>query len=215
MLPVIDKCRELTPDLPGANMVLTQQQVQDALDESRFDVRYELLVAAPTITNTLGVGNPAVFVWIDYYSKFQYWEVDGSVAQWGDFTLRNPVQTEFINGHWKFSYLLPDGTLPPNADTPGQYPPIFVTGRAYDIYAGAIKVLRLLKARLLLTTYDFDPAQGMRFLRSQIIKNIDTTIADYGRMLRPRQVQLSRSDSAHPYVIDVPVLLSGMNDKLP
>lgn len=213
MLPIIDKIREMIGDPASASQNFSQQQIQDALDESRFDVRYELLIAAPTITNDVNT-NAAVFVWIDYYSTFQYWEMDTAVAQWGDFTQRVPVATEFIAGHWQFSVVVADGSLPARSDAPGQYPPIFVTGRAYDIYAAAVKMLRLLKAKLMLTTYNFS-ANSQSFQRGGILQTIDGLMADYARKVKPRMIALDRTDSAHPYIIDVPVLLSGMNDRLP
>lgn len=212
MLPIIDKVREMIGDPASATMQFSQQQIQDALDESRFDVRYELLVAAPTVTRT--TGPTAEFVWILYLSQFQYWEADTAITQWGDFTQRTPVKVEFITGQWQFSYLIPDGQMVPDSDFPGQYPPIFVTGRSYDIYAASVKMLQLLKAKLMLTTFNFS-AQGQSFQAEGIFATVNELISEYSRHIKPRMIALERTDAEHPYIIEAPVILSGMNDRLP
>ena len=209
---IIPAIRDLIADTSGSP-TFSDQQVQDAADESRADVYYELLKAVPTITND-GTTGSAAYVWIDYYSQFKFWEIGQAVTQYGDFTARSPVATEYIIGHWQFSYLPTAGVLPPNSASPGQYPPIFVTGRSYDIYAAAVKLLQLLKAKNMLTAYNFTD-NGQNFSRGQIIANIDGLIKDYCRKIRPRKIPLRRSDSAQPVHTDVPIHKTGLEDRTP
>jgi hypothetical protein len=210
----VGEVRDLIGDPDNGTPQFNNQQVQNALDESRSDVRYELLVAAPTITKT--TGNTAQFVWIDYYSKFQYWEIDGAVTQWGDYTQRTPVATEFINGHWQFVYLQAPGTMVPDAQYPGQIPPIYATGRTYDIYAAAVKLLKMLKAKYALTTFNFN-ANGQSFQAGQIFQTLDGLICDYSRQMQFTSSSLERKDSNIPYQIDadIPVMYSAIGDRLP
>jgi len=213
MVPLVGEVRDLIGDPDNGSPQFNNQQVQNALDESRSDVRYELLVAAPTITNT---ANQAFFVWIDYYSRFQYWEIDAAVVQWGDYTQRSPVATEFINGHWQFNYIIAPGQLPPNADAPAQIPPLYVTGRTFDIYAAAVKLLKMLKAKYALTTFNFS-ANGQNFQAGTIFQTLGGLIADYSRKIIPTQIALVRDDIDLPYEIDLdqPVLYGALGDRLP
>lgn len=210
---IIPAIRDLINDPNPPATQFSDQQVQDAADESRFDIRYELLAAAPTITND-GTGGGAVYVWIDYFSQFQYWEVGEAVTQKGDFQQVNAVATEFINGHWQFNYNIAAGTLPPNSDAPAQYPPVFVTGRAYDIYASAVVLLKKLKAKYILTAYNFS-ADGQSFSRHQIIENIDSLLADYSRKIIWRDAAMVRDDASVMHHASQPVHLYGLNDRLP
>lgn len=214
VLPLVDLVRELIGDPASGSQKFSNLSIQNALDESRSDVRYEILTAAPTITKT--TGNTAQFVWIDYYSKFQYWEIDAAVVQWGDYTQRTPLAVEFIVGHWQFSYLQQPGQMVPDSQYPGTIPPLYVTGRTYDPYAAAVRLLKALKAKLMLTTYDFS-AGGQSFHRGTILQTISEMIADYSRQMKFRAIPLVRSDSAEPYEIEInmPVLYSAMGDKLP
>lgn len=213
MLALIQQVRDLIGDPDTGASQFSAQQVQDALDESRLDIRYELLAAAPTITND-GTTGSAEYVWIDYFSIFKYWEVDSAVVQYGDFTEKTPVATEYIAGHWQFSVNVPPGTLPANSSAPGQYPPLFVTGRAYDIYAAACKLLRMWIAALAGSTYNFS-ANGQSFQRFQIIQSKQFLLQEYGRMQLWRDAEMVRDDHAGPHHASVPVHLYGLNDRLP
>jgi hypothetical protein len=214
LLNLVAEVRDLIGDQDNGSQKFNNLQIQNALDESRSDPRYEMLTAAPTITKT--TGNTAQFVWIDYYSKFQYWEIDAAVVQWGDYTQRTALASEFIVGHWQFVYLQPPGQMVPDSQYPGQIPPLYVTGRTYDIYAAAVKLLKMWKADIKTCTYDFSTG-GQSFRRGTILQTINELIADYSRQMRFRQISLVRCDSAEPYTIDadIPVMLQAMGDKLP
>lgn len=215
MLPLIQEVRDLIGDQDNGTPQFTAQQVQNALDESRSDVRYELLKAAPTITKT--TGNTAQFVWIDYYSQYQYWEIDAAVVQWGDYTQRTPLAVEFIVGHWQFSYLQSPGQMVPDSQYPGQIPPLYVTGRVYDIYAAGVKLLIMLRGKLMLTTYNFSTG-GQSFQRGTILQTLNQQIADLSRYMKFRTIEMVRDDIEQVYDIDadIPVLYQqSLGDKLP
>src|SRR5690242_13994681 len=208
MFPIIQKVRELIGDPVTGSETFNPQTVQDALDESRYDIRYELLQAAPTITND-GTTGSAAYVWIDYYSQFQYWEID-YVTQQRDYTAINKVSFEFINGHWQFSYLPTPRQLPPISASPGQFPPVFVTGKSYDIYAAAVKLLRMKIASLALTTYNFS-ANSQSFQRGTIITTLQALIREYQGMQRTKAVRVGRDDGVGERHSRAPVHVLGTN----
>src|SRR5579884_1118025 len=121
------------------NAQFTTQNVQDYLDLNRDDVRYESLAIAPSIVNTASTGNQASTIFADYYSSFGYWEDD--VVLQGYFNgaawvVLTPVASENLVGHWAFeTNVFTSGTVP------GQLPPVFATGKVYDVYAAAADLL--------------------------------------------------------------------------
>ena len=197
--PAMSSIIAAVADLIGdpSNLQLTQQQLQDALDERtcRQDVRYENLTPAPWISNDV-VTNSAAFIWLDYYSKFGFWETDEVVqeAHWVQLT---PIFFEPIVGHWVFSASYTAGVLPPKSLAPGQVPVLFATGKVYDIYRAAVKCCMLIKAKLANNTYNFT-ADGQTLNRFQIMQNYNDLIKDYSRKIKPRRIHLVRSDNNTP-----------------
>jgi hypothetical protein len=190
MTAIIAATKDITGD--PTNVYLTDQQVQDALDESRSDVRYELLTPAPWIVNA-SVQTSATILWLDYYSEFQYWETD-EIWQEGHFTALTPVQSEPIVGHWVFSYNYTPGTLPPASQAPGQYPPVFASGKVYDLNRAAYKCLRLMIAKVATNTYNFS-ADGQTFNRYQIVQTWQAMMKDCALSMKPIRLPARRSDS--------------------
>ncbi len=193
MLPIIEMVRDLIGDPVTGSELLSAEQIQNKLDENRQEVRYELLLPAPQITNDVKV-NPAQMVWIDYYSRNKPWETD-EIVQDAFWTQLVPVSFEPLVGHWQFSYLPTPGVLPPKSVSPGQVPPVWVTGKVYDINAAAYKCCRLLIAQLARTTYNFN-ANGQALNRQGIIQNLKEVMAECARNIRPRTIPLVRSDAA-------------------
>ena len=60
----------------GSNQQFADQDVQDRLDASRDDIRYEPLTIAPSIVNTASTNNVPETIFADYYSKYKWWESD-------------------------------------------------------------------------------------------------------------------------------------------
>lgn len=194
MAALIQEVRDLIGDTTAPEM-LTDQQIQDKLDENRQSVRYELLLPAPMISNDVKT-NPAQMVWLEYFSRNRFWEVDEIVqdAFWVQLT---PITFEPLVGRWVFSYDLDasPGVLPPKTVSPGQVPPVWATGKVYDINAAGYKCCRMLIAQLARTTYNFS-ADGRTLNRQGIIQNLKDVMAECARQIKPRTIPLVRSDAA-------------------
>lgn len=192
MSDLIAAVRDLIND-PAA-LTFTDQQVQDKLDRTRDDVRYECMTAAPTLQPG------AIFDWVDYYIQPGYWETDYTIQQ-GQFDYVTPLTEELIVGHF---------TLP-NASgvTYGQIPPVFITGKVYDIYAAAADLLEMWSAKLALN-FDFT-ADGQSFRRSQASQALLTLARQYRNKAKPLAVKARRTDLAQTNKLThVPLL--GNND---
>ena len=192
MTALIASVRDLTGDV-GESPMLTDQQVQDKLDESRQTIRYELLLPAPMISNDVA-DNPAVMVWIEYFSQHKYWEVD-EIVQDAHFVQLTPIDFEPIVGRFVMSFALTPGVLPPKSESPAQLPPVWCTGKVYDINKAAYKCLSLMIALLARTTYNFT-ADGQTISRAQIITNLQSIMKECARNIKPRTILLERSDGS-------------------
>jgi len=212
MAALITEVRLLINDtLPvGNGQIFTDQQVQDHLDDpltARFDIRYEQLAYGPSIVNLSGQQTgTASYIWADYYSEYPNWETD-VVIQDGHYIVLTPAASDYISGHWQFE-------LTPfvNGTVPGQQPPLFATGKAYDLN-GAARTLWLARAAQLATAYDFT-ADGQTFHRSQQMAMCMKMADYYGSRTRARTLQIQRDDLVTPVdsrVEQVPLLGGGGN----
>lgn len=193
MLAIIEAVRDLIGDPVTGNELLSAQQIQDKLDENRQTIRYELLSPAPVISND-DKTNPAQMIWLEYFSQYRYWEPD-EVVQDAYFVQLTPVEFEPLVGRWVFSYAITPGVLPPKSESPGQVPPVWATGKVYDLNAAGYKCCRLMLAALARTTYNFS-ADGRSLNRQGIIQNIKDVMAECGRNIKPRTIPLVRGDTA-------------------
>ena len=209
MVAIIAETRLLINDPnPGAPTVpiFTDQQVQDHLDETREDVRYELLTSAPSIVNLGGqTSTPADYIWADYFSKYHWWETD-CVIQDGHFIVLTPLASDYIVGHWQFDSLTPfvNGTVP------GQYPPLFITGKTYDINLAASTLWRF-RAALNAAAYDFT-ADGQSFKRSQLMQMCLKMSDYYAAKARVRTLPIMRDDLVHVYQAEELAILDSNRD---
>ena len=151
------------------NATWAQGDIQDFLDETRDDVRYELLTAAPTIINSTGTLNVPNTLWADYYSMFQWWEQDvvleGTTGTPSvPWIVLTPLSSDYITGHWMFDTLTPFTT----GTVPGQYPPVFATGKVYDINRACANICDAWAAQLM-RSYNFT-SDGQTFDRSQMLQ---------------------------------------------
>lgn len=207
MVALIAKVRLLINDPAGASQQFTDNAIQDALDDWRRDVRYEQLTPAPTLYNVGGVANDpaqsgiADYNWTDYYSAYQWWE--GGTAETlsdGHFITLTPAFSDDLVGHWVF-----------NLPTPGQYPPVFMTGRVYDIYAAAADLLDMWSAALI-TFVDFT-ADGRSFRLSQLSAGKQRLADIYRRRALPMTAKAVRRDLNSPDS-STEVTLLGVNDDI-
>src|SRR2546423_13039350 len=107
MTDLISLVRTMIADPTGSSPQFSDQQIQDRLDASRDDIRYEALTIAPSIVNAASTGNQPSVIFADYYSKYQWWEADvvlqgnntSTSAAW---VVLTPVASDYIVGHWQF-----------------------------------------------------------------------------------------------------------------
>jgi hypothetical protein len=163
------------PAPTGQTMQFQDQDVQDVLDAGRVNVRNALLRPTVTLT-TSGVLN-----YEDYYADEGNWEADVTLQD-GHFTiLTDFTAADYLTGHWNW-----------NLPSPGKIPPIFITGKYYDIYRAAADLLERWAATWL-RSYDFS-ADGQSFHRSQAAKAMMDQAKAYKRQSLVHVIPLVRSD---------------------
>jgi hypothetical protein len=194
MAALITKVRSLINDPSGGGQVFTDDDIQDQLDALpvRLNIRYEALTPAPVILNAASTNNIAVLIWCDYYSRFQWWEDDvvlegtnvNTLASWKVLT---PATSENFFGHWAFeSSVFTSGTAP------GQYPPVFATGKSFDVWLAAANLLEMWSARYTLA-YNVT-TDNQIFLRGQILDAQIKLAEQYRRRARAVSVTPLRMD---------------------
>lgn len=164
------------PPPTGATMQFQDQDIQDQLDEHRFTVRYAPLLPGPTLVPG------ALYDYLDYYASPSNWESD-EVLTWVDFSVITPTSADRISGHW---------TLPQSTPA-GVYPPVFITGKFYDVNAAAADLLDQWAAFLATTAYDFT-SDGQTFRRSQIVAAKQQLAATYRRRAMATSSKARRHD---------------------
>lgn len=202
MSSLITKVRQLLNDPSGTSAQFDDGTLQDALDDWRQDVRYEQLTPAPTLANTGTPSNPGVaeYNWTDYYSAYKWWE-QGEVLTDGHFLTLTPASSDELQGHWTF-----------NLPSPGQYPPIFCTGRVYDLYAAAADLLDMWSAALI-TNVDVT-SDGQTFRLSQLAAGKQKLADLYRRRGLPTVAKQVRRDVNTPDTSSEVVLLGNNDDIL-
>jgi hypothetical protein len=191
MNQLISRVRLLIGDPAGTSQQFLDNDIQDTLDESRDDLRYEGEIIAPSIVNNALTNNQAQTIFADYYSKFQWWEQDvvlqgySGGAAW---VVVTPVASDYLVGHWQFeTNVFTSGT-----SVPGQLPPVFATGKVYDPYRAAADMLQMWAAQLA-GAYDIT-ANGQSLRRSQLMTAKITLEAYYRSKAKPRIAKLVRND---------------------
>jgi hypothetical protein len=195
MAALITLVRQMIADPAGGSQQFADQDVQDRLDASRDDVRYEGLAIAPSIVNTASTNNQASTIFADYYSKYQWWEADvvlqGQGSTGAAWIVLSPLASDYITGHWQFE-LTPfvNGTIP------GQLPPVFATGKIYDPNAAAADLLEFWAAALA-GAYDVT-VDGQTLRRSQLMAAKLMMAKYYRHLAKPRIAKISRHDVMAP-----------------
>lgn len=196
MAPIITRTRLMIQDNPsgtGTNF-FGDQDIQDTLDETVEFVRYEPLQIAPTIVNTASTGNQPTVIFIEYFSQFQWWESDvvlegNNTSTHAAWIVLTPTESDLINGHWWFQSSSTEFTSP---TVPGQYPPVFATGKIYDLYRASADLLEFWAAGLA-GAYDI-AVDGQNLRRSQLMQAKMTLAASYRRKAKPKIAKLVRDD---------------------
>lgn len=152
MATLITRCRRYVGDVSSPEH-FTDDEVQDAIDEYRYTVRYAMLRPGPTLEPG------ALYNWTDYYADRENWEDDLQLT-WNDFSVLTPATSDNLTGHWTF-----------NLAAPGQYPVVRITGKYYDLHAAAADLLEQWANALAPTMYNFS-SDGQSFSRFQVIQSM-------------------------------------------
>jgi hypothetical protein len=170
MASLIAYARELLND-PSPTPTLTDQQIQDRLDLNRRDV-YNMELRFPDIISTDGS-----VIWTDFFSRLGFWE-DGHTLQGPNWNLVTPATAEPLIGRWTFAV--------------SQQTPIYITGKAYDMYGACAQLLTVLEGSLR-QTMNFS-ADGLSVQRLDQLANIRSLRSSYQKQAWVRNVKLVRGD---------------------
>jgi hypothetical protein len=173
MASLIDRVRLLINDPRGATQIFGDSDVQDVLDEGREDIVNMSLIGKPTFSGS-------TILYLNYYSEYGGWESDYVLKQYLTVTV-TPASAEEIAGHFVFAA----STLPP----------IFITGKLFDIYRAAADLLERTAAKWQgVMGYDF-ASDGQSFKRSQAPENLQKLADKYRMKQRARSISVFRSDT--------------------
>jgi hypothetical protein len=170
MANLITRVRLLINDPSGGSQTWTDDQIQDVLDASRQDVLNSALTGKPTFSGT-------TIQYLDYFASQGDWE-DSPVMKQYLTVVVNPSASENIVGHWTFAQSV--------------LPPVFITGKSYDIFRAAAELLERWSAKLALN-YDFT-SDGQTFRRSQAGAALCNLAKTYRMQQRPTTISLVRAD---------------------
>jgi|GEM_PF-911699 len=194
MSQIISRVRFMIQDLSGASQFFADQDIQDTCDQYMDFVRYEPMRIAPTIINTASTNNQPSVIFIEYFSRFQWFESDAvlegvNTSTHAAWIVLTPTESDFINGHFWFESSSTEFTSP---TVPGQYPPVFITGRVHDLYLASADLLEFWGAALS-SAYDI-AVDGQNLRRSQLMTAKLTLAEQYRRKAKPRVVKMVRDD---------------------
>ena len=155
MADLIDDVRDLIGDAAGTTQVFTDDEIEDALDESRQDHRYVPLRPVDTIAPGGSVS------WLTWYGG-ENWEGGVDLVD-GGFNSITAGSANYDIGKFDFTESQTSGVL--------------ATGYTYDMYAAAATMLDMWIAKLKLAV-DFS-ADGSSFSLSQRITNMSMLAIQY------------------------------------
>lgn len=174
MAALIARVRLLINDPAGASQVWTDDNIQDVMDASRMDYRNEVLQPKPTFSGS-------TIQFLDYYHKLGDWEDDLVIKQY----LINqvtPATSEPIAAHWTFSTT----TLPP----------LYISGKTYDIYRAAADLLER-QAAMWVLRYNVN-VDGQSLQRGQVTTALQALAKTYRMKQRAGAINVTRTDIRQP-----------------
>ncbi len=167
MATLITRLRRAVGDPAGASQTFTDDEHQDALDHHRVEVRTAELIGVRSVAAGGAVS------YLEYMAPVGFWE-DSPLLQGPAYATIAPAASDHLIGRW---------TLAAN-----QYPPVFITGQAYDLYGAAVEML---EAWLGKVKAEFDFATDQQsFTRSQKAIGMAALIDTYRRRARPPAIRL-------------------------
>ncbi|MGH2478204.1 MAG: hypothetical protein ACRDHW_00895, partial [Ktedonobacteraceae bacterium] len=163
-------------DPAGTSQVFDDQTIQDVMDESRVDVRNQVLKATPTFSGS-------TIKYLDYFSGpgTTGWE-DGYVLKQYLINVVTPSLLEPIAGHWQFAA----STLPP----------VYISGSLHDRYRAAADLLERMAAQWVLR-YSMT-VDGQNLQRGNVTVALQNLAKTYRMKQRPGSINLTRSDVHAP-----------------
>ena len=172
MAYLITKVRVLIGDPVAVDQRFSDDDIQDALDNRRRDVSLQCL----TPVDSMAPGG--VVTHLTYFSRDGGWWEDDVVLQDGDYETL-PADTEnLVVGEWTFST--------------DQDPPVYLTGRQYDINGAAAD---LIDAWLASVTEEVDFLHdNSTFKLSQQVPSLKEAAARYRRRQWVGVAQMVRTD---------------------
>lgn len=195
MAQLIARTRLMIADPAGTSQQFADADIQDTLDMYRDDIRYESLIIAPSIVNIGSTQNSASTIFANYYSAYQWWESDVVLQGQGPtglpWIVLTPLASDYITGRWQFELNeFTSGTVP------GQLPPVFATGKVYDLNAACADLLEFW-ASVLSAAYNVS-VDGQSLQRSQLMTAKLTLATNYRRKAKVRVVNMVRDDVLNP-----------------
>ena len=166
MTTLIDRLRMLINDPAGSDETFTDDDLQGFLDAARLDVFGELLSSVPELV-------AGATLYRAHMSQYAAWESDAALVDGAGATL-TPTSSDPLVGRWDF--------------TAGQVPPVYLSGKTFDLNGAAAAVLEAWAARVALA-YDFS-ADGASYSRSQMAANLRAQAATFRRNGRVGYAQL-------------------------
>jgi hypothetical protein len=175
MSDLIAKVRLFIGDPSGGSQQFSDQQIQDQLDRNRTDVRYEELTPLVTLS-------PSAIQYVDYYSRYGYWESDYTLLG-PDYSTLTALTAELLldTAHFTFT-----------ASGSGQYPPVWLAGKTYDVYAASADLLEMWAA-LLARAFAFEQDRAS-YQRNQQSPALQRMAEIYRRQARPKAIHMVRDD---------------------
>lgn len=178
MAALITRVRLLIHDPSSTTEQFTDQEIQDVLDESRMDVVNQALEPRPTYI----VGS---IQYLNYYSQGG-WEDDYMFKQYLTVVV-TPTTLEPIAGHFAFA----QSTLPP----------VYVTGKLYDVYRAAADLLERWAA-VWAFSYNMN-VNGQNLQRGQVTTALQNLAKTYRQKQRAGVIKMVRSDIAANQATDL------------
>lgn len=192
MSQIIARVRLMIQDTAGTTQFFADQDVQDTLDETVDFIRYEPLKIAPTIVNTASTNNQAQTIFINYFSAYHWWEQDVVLQGYSNgaaWVVITPSQSDYINGHFWFEPANLEFTAP---TVPGQLPPVFATGKVYDLNWAAADLLEYW-AISFSGAYDIN-VDGQSLRRSQLMTAKQAASEYFRKRAKPKVAKMRRDD---------------------
>lgn len=133
-------------------------------------------------------------IFADFYSQYKWWETDVVVQGYQNgqpWIVLTPTSFEPIIGRWTF-----EPSVFTTGTAPGQIPPLFATGKIYDLNGAAADLLKYWAATLA-GAYDIT-VNGQTMRRSQLMQAKLTLAQVFLSQARPKTAKMTRSDVLAP-----------------